>query len=339
MPHPDPDARRAAGRERQRRLVAARRAGGLCVRCGREQAGKDGGTCKSCRQKRRIAERARAERRRKAGIRRVRSPQARKAEYQRARQRAEDRLARGLCGKCGVNPNEPARRLCAACGERARQCDRERYARAREAGLKYGGQCPEKKRSSARRRSRKLRQQRLDVSLCVRCGKSPPVEGRSDSTRCREIRAASDRATYARRRADGRCTRCGATTFQGEAVCGPCAVIESRRQPARNAGARRRYHDRRVRHICTHCGSAPSFGTSRCEPCARKVNERAEHVKILPVYAAEFTVLHAGTAEPLGVFEDWEDVVLCLAFAGLEFEEVDVLTEHAPMRPVLTGFS
>ena len=57
------------------------------------------------------------------------------------------------------------------------------------------------------------------------------------------------------------------------------------------------------------------------------------------MYAAEFTVVHVGTAEPLGVFEDWEDVVLCLAFAGLEFEEVDVLTEHAPMRPVLTGFS
>jgi len=56
------------------------------------------------------------------------------------------------------------------------------------------------------------------------------------------------------------------------------------------------------------------------------------------VYAAEFTVVHAGTAEPLGVFEDWEDVVLCLAFAGLSFDEVDVLTEHAPMQPVLTGF-
>ena len=140
-------------------------------------------------------------------------------------------------------------------------------------------------------------------------------------------------------RAEGRCTRCGATTFQGEALCGPCAVIEARRQPARNAAARRRYADRKARWVCTHCGTAPSFGASRCERCARKANERSEHVRGLPVYAAKFTVLHAGTAEPLGVFEDWEDVVLCLVFAGLSFEEVDILTEHAPMRPVLTGFS
>ena len=339
MPHRDLHDRRATGRDRQRRLVAARRAAGLCVRCGLAPAGEGGSTCETCRQRRRIADRARAERRRETGIKRVRSPEARKAEYRRARERAEQHVARGCCAKCGRFPRAPDRRLCAVCGERARQRDRERYARAREAGLKYGGQCPERKRSSARRRSRRRRRQRLEASLCVRCGKSPPVEGRSDCEPCREIRAASDRATYARRRAEGRCTRCGTTTFQGEALCGPCAVIEARRQPDRNAAARRRYHDRRVRHICTHCGTAPSFGASRCDRCATKANERSEHVRGLPVYGAEFTVVHAGTAEPLGVFEDWEDVVLCLAFAGLEFEEVDVLTEHAPMRPVLTGFS
>lgn len=122
-------------------------------------------------------------------------------------------------------------------------------------------------------------------------------------------------------------------------MCGPCAVIEARRQPARNSAARRRYAKRRAGWICTHCGSRPSFGASRCDPCASKANTRSEHVRGLPVYAAEFTVVHAGTAEPLGVFEDWEDVVLCLAFAGLSFKEVDVLTEHAPMRPVLTEFS
>ena len=339
MPHRNPDERRAADRERQRRLVAARRAAGLCVRCGRAPAGKDGGTCESCRQKRRIAERARAERRREAGSKRVRSPEGRKAEYRRARDRAEDRLARGLCGKCGLAPNEPDRRLCAACGERARQRDRARYARARESGLEYGGQCPDAKRASARRRSRKRRLQRLEASLCVYCGKSPPVEGGASCESCRGIRRASDRRAYARRKAEGRCTRCGATTFRGEAVCGPCAVVEALRQPARNAAARRRYAERRARWICTHCGSRPSFGASRCDPCATKANARSEHVRRLPVYGAEFTVVRTGTAEPLGVFEDWEDVVLCLAFAGLSFEEVDVLTEHAPMRPVLTGFS
>ncbi|MDE0359926.1 MAG: hypothetical protein OXI74_02040 [Rhodospirillaceae bacterium] len=140
-------------------------------------------------------------------------------------------------------------------------------------------------------------------------------------------------------RALGQCVRCATPTFGGEPLCGPCAVIESRRQPARNAAARRRYADRVARRICTHCGTAPSFGASRCEPCARKAHARSEHVRGLPVYGAEFTVVNAATGETLGVFEHWEDVVLRLAFAGLEFEEADVLTEHAPMRPVLTGFS
>ncbi len=60
---------------------------------------------------------------------------------------------------------------------------------------------------------------------------------------------------------------------------------------------------------------------------------------MLPVYAAEFTVVHIATGHRLGVFEHWEDVVLCLSFARLSFDEVEVIHEHAPMRAVLTGFS
>ncbi len=133
--------------------------------------------------------------------------------------------------------------------------------------------------------------------------------------------------------------RCGIVTFQGEALCGPCAVVDARRQPGRNAAARRRYDERKALQICTHCGKAPSFGASRCQPCASKAYARSGHVRGLPVYGAEFTVVHVATRDELGVFEHWEDVVLCLSFARLSFDEVDILTEHAPMRPVLTGFS
>ena len=42
----------------------------------------------------------------------------------------------------GRHPNEPDRRLCAACGDRQRRADRERYARARAAGRPYGGKTP-----------------------------------------------------------------------------------------------------------------------------------------------------------------------------------------------------
>ena len=57
------------------------------------------------------------------------------------------------------------------------------------------------------------------------------------------------------------------------------------------------------------------------------------------MYGDEFTVVHAASGEILGVYEQWEDVVLCLSFAKLSFDDVEILQEHAPMRSVLTGFS
>ena len=249
-----------------------------------------------------------------------------------------DYVARGDCARCARHPHEPDRRLCANCGERQRRRDREHYARARRQGRLYGGRNADSKRRTARRRTRKRQQSRRESSLCLRCGKLPPVEAGSSCAPCLENRRLADRQTYSERRSLGQCVRCATPTFDAEPLCGPCAVIESRRQPARNAAARRRYDQRKARHICTHCGKTPSFGASRCEPCARRAYARSEHVRGLPVYGTEFTVVHAGTLEPLGVYEHWEDVVLCLAFAGLSFEEVDIVTEHAPMRPVLTGF-
>ena len=339
MPHADPERRRRHERRRSRRRSAERVARGLCPRCGDRPPGAGRAVCDPCAGKRRLADRARAARRRQAGIGRVRDPEARKVEYRRARQRAEDRLAQGRCAKCGLHDHEPDRRLCAACAERTRRRDRERYAQARARGLAYGRASPHGKRRQARIRSRKRRQARRDAHLCLRCGRRRPVDGGSSCGSCLETRRAADRATYRARRSLGQCVRCATPTFDGDPLCGPCAVIESRRQPARNAAARRRYDRRRKRSICTHCGKTPSFGASRCEPCSRRAYERSEHVRGLPVYGAEFTVVHAATAETLAVVEHWEDVVLCLSFAGLSFDEVDIITEHAPMRAVLTGFS
>lgn len=59
----------------------------------------------------------------------------------------------------------------------------------------------------------------------------------------------------------------------------------------------------------------------------------------LPVYPPGFTVIGLATGEPLGTWDAWEDVVLFLSFERLSFDEVEILTEHAPMRPVLTGLS
>ena len=339
MPGRDPEKRRRGDSERRHRRVEERIALGLCVRCARVAPVEGGRTCEGCRARRRAADRLRAARRRDAGITRLRDPEARKGEYRRARQRAGDRLARGLCGKCGRFPHEPDRRLCKTCGKKRRAAERERYRRARQAGLKYGRKSPHGKRRQARIRSRKRRQARRDANVCVRCARHRPVPGGASCEDCLIARRAAENAIYSARRSAGRCVRCNTTTFEGVPLCGPCTVIDARRQPGRNAAARRRYRQRLSRQICTHCGQAPSFGASRCERCARKAYARSEHVRGLPVYGSEFTVFHAGTRELLGVFEHWEDVVLCLSFAGLSFDEVEVLQAHAPMRAMLTGFS
>ncbi len=334
----DVERRRRQDRDRRRRRVEGRIAAGLCSRCGRHRPVEGGRTCEVCRRKRRMADRARGAQRRATGIRRVRNPEARKAEYARARQRTAERRTTGLCVKCGAAA-EPGLTLCLSCAQRRRAAERARYREARIASLKYGGKRVSTRRAQARRRSRQQRQSRREACRCVRCGRHPPVDGGASCEACLIARRAADQAIYSARRSAGRCVRCGTSTFEGEPFCGPCAVVDARRQPGRNAAARRRYDERKARQICTHCGNAPSFGASRCQICACKAYARSEHVRGLPVYAAEFTVVHIATGDRLGVFEHWEDVVLCLSFAGLSFDEVEVLQEHAPMRAVLTRFS
>ena len=339
MPHANPDLRHRRDRNRARRRTAERIARGLCPRCGKQPPVPGRFLCQQCGEKRRLADRARAAKRRQAGTKRVRGPEARKAEYKRARQRAEDRLARGVCAKCGRDPHEPNRRLCIACGEQLRRRDRARYAKARAANRPYGGRKPETKRAQARRRTRKRQRARLAAGRCIRCGTESPVEGGSSCETCLAKRRAADRATYASRRAGGLCTRCGAPSFDGALVCGPCTVLEDRYREARNETARIRYAERRARERCTHCGTNPTFGASRCETCAQRAYSRSEHVRGLPVYSPSFTVIELDTGEPLGVWERWEDVVLCLSFARLSFDDVEVLHEHAPMQPELTGLT
>ena len=338
MPESDQDKRRR-DRERRRRRVEARLAAGVCSRCARHRPVEGGRTCEACRRKRRVRDRACAEKRRAAGIRRVRDPKARRAEYARARRRAAERVAAGLCSKCGSARPEPGRRLCARCGDNRRRRERARYAAASSAGAAYGGKSPEAKRRSSRDRGRRRRQQRQAGGRCIRCGLCPPVQGGASCEPCLEKRRAEERTLYKRRRVNGRCVRCETRTFEGVPLCGPCTVADARKQPVRNAAARRRYAQRTARQICTHCGKAPSFGASRCQACACRAYERSEHVRGLPVYGDEFTVVHAASGEILGVYEQWEDVVLCVSFAKLSFDDVEILQEHAPMRSVLTGFS
>ena len=334
MHYADRERRRRFERERSRRRAAERIARGRCPRCGKNEPEPARAVCATCAEKRRVAGRARAAKRRATGVKRVRSPEARQAEYQRARSRAAERLARGLCGKCGRHPREPNRRLCADCGERQRRRDRERYAKARAAGKLYGGKPVASKRRQGRAATRKRQRARRAAGLCIRCGRSRPVDGASSCDDCLEARRVADRQTYAARRSAGFCTRCGTPAFEGAPVCGPCSVIEAGYQPRKNENNRARYAERRARWICTHCGRKPSFGASRCEDCARREYERAGHARGMPVWDPACTVVDRASGEDLGTWDRWEDAVLSLSFSGLSLDDVELLVETSPMHAI-----
>lgn len=331
MPITDTDKRRHHDRERHRRTYAERSAAGLCPRCGARPPEPDRRLCELCAEKKRRADRARAARRRAAGIPRHRDPEkARAAERERYRRRTEKRLQQGLCPKCGRYEPDPGRTLCRSCGEQRRRYERVRYAEGMAAGKLYAGKSAIAKRRSARRRSRRRRQQRKANGLCVRCGHSPHVPDGASCEPCLEKRRAAEQAIYAARKTAGCCLRCGAITFEGAPSCGPCTVVEARCRPRKNSAARQRYAERRKRWLCTAC-SRPSGGASRCEPCARKSWARSEHARGLPLYPPGYTVVDAVAGDTLETFESWEDAVLYLSFEGLQFEDVELLVDRSPM--------
>ena len=146
----DPEAKRRADRERSRRRSEARRAAGICVRCGNAPPAEGRAMCEPCREDRRQAKRDRNRDRRAAGLcvtcatptpggkayckpcaavreeRRRRNPGAR---LEAGRRRYAERRARGDCPKCGKPANGAAE--CQGCREAA--C--ARYDARRAAGV------------------------------------------------------------------------------------------------------------------------------------------------------------------------------------------------------------
>ena len=336
MAYRDPARRLAADRERFRKRTEQRKAAGLCPRCGDRPPGSGWSLCEPCSEKRRASERARDARRRAAGKKRRRNIAG---ERVRDRRRTAARIARGVCTKCGAQPPEPGSRLCAGCGEKRRATDRARYAEGKNRGELYGGSDPELKRKAGRMASARRRRARVDGGQCARCGRRPPVEGGATCRPCRETRQAAERELYATRRAVRLCTRCGGPTTDGGSLCAPCAVLEAERgRPERkNARSRQRYWERRAASRCTDC-NAPSFGASRCPGCAERSYERSDFFRGIPVWDPSFTVIELATGESHGPFDSEAEAVAELAFAGLSFEEVEIVNE-APVTARLTGWA
>ncbi len=338
MPYKDPE-RRARDRERIAQRTAERLAAGLCPKCGQRPPQPGRRNCAPCAERARAAGRARDARLRAAGQPRRNRERARAYERGRVRRQAADRIARGVCTKCGTERAESGLRLCAPCAEKRRAWDRARYRAGKAAGALYGGANVDAKRRIARIASAKRRNARVEAGLCRRCGRQPPVEGGATCAPCRETRQAAERALYASRKAAGLCTRCGGPTTDSVPQCAPCIVLEAeRRRPEhKNARSRQRYWERRAASRCTDC-NAPSFGASRCPTCAERSYERSDFFRGIPVWDPSYTVIELATGETHGPFDSEAEAVAELAFAGLSFDEVEIVND-APVTARLTGWA
>ena len=211
-------------------------------------------------------------------------------DRERFRRRTEDRVAAGLCPRCGTEPPAPERTMCAPCNEKRNAASRARDARLRAEGKPRRN--PETTRQYERERSRREAAERKAAGLCTRCGTEPAAPGRSSCEPCLEKRRAADRARYAagkaaglpygganadaKRRAGrakskrrqkarleaGLCIRCGQhPPVEDGTTCAPC-------RKKRQAAEKRQYAERRAAGLCTRCGTPVHDGLSRCAPCA-----------------------------------------------------------------------
>ena len=262
---------------------------------------------------------------------------AREQDRERYRRLTKERLASGMCPKCGRESLPPGRSLCHPCGEKKRKAERARYARAKDEGRLYGGRDPKARRRIGRERSRKRFRAHRAAGLCTRCGNRSPVPGGATCRACRDARQAAEREQYAARRAEGRCGRCGRPSFEGASRCGPCATIEARRHSKKNAAGRRRYAQRRESWRCTDCGE-PSQGAARCVPCAHRSWVRSGQHRGLPILPPRYTVIETATGEDHGTWDSWEEVAMCLAFARLSRDLVEIISDTSLMA-TFTGQS
>ena len=335
MAYKDIHTQRRKDRERFRERSAERIAKGLCPKCGARPPLPERSLCEFCNDKRNRASRARDARLRAEG-KPTRDP-ARAREYERGRTRRdrEKWRAQGLCTRCGKASAVPDRVSCDPCLEKRREDDRARYARGRAAGLAYGGANADVKRRSARAKSRRRQKARREAGLCIRCGQHPPAEGGATCAPCRETRQAAERRQYTERRGAGLCVRCGGRAVEDLSRCAPCAVIEDRRRdPERKNGQTlKRYAERRAKGLCTSCGE-PAQGASRCSPCAERSYHGSAYFRGMPVWDPSWTVIEIATGQEIGTFDSEADVSLCLAFAKLGRDQVEIVTDASPMSSI-----
>ena len=174
-----------------------------------------------------------------------------------ARRRAE-RLAAGLCPRCGKRPPAEGRAECEPCRDRCNATSRARDARLRAEGKPRRDR--RKARAYERKRSKRERAERIAAGVCTSCGKVPAAPDSLRCEPCGDKRREADRQEYAEAKAAGK-------MYGGKSIAG------------KRADGRRHVRKRRVKRLeaglCTLCGKCPPRpGRKTCQPCAEKRQAR-----------------------------------------------------------------
>lgn len=155
----------------------------------------------------------------------------------------KQRVADGLCGKCGKvreNPNA------SMCDEHA-AIERER-ARKRREKSKKDGKCPS-------------------------CGVRQVAEGRKRCDVCLAASAASQRRTVRRRDKENLCQSCGEPARPGKKTCQTCVDKASKISS-------RRYRERREAGLCSYCEQPPVAGSTMCQYHLNKTQQQRDNLKL-----------------------------------------------------------
>ncbi len=223
-------------------------------------------------------------------------PEVRRAhDRARYRKRTAQRLAAGLCPKCGKCPPSPGRSLCKACTRKARAAGRARDARLRAAGKPRRDR--EKSRTAERRRYRRQVTERSERGLCTKCGISLAEDGRRLCAKCGENRREAERRRYHEAKAAGK-------LYGGKSV-------SCKRRSARIVSEKRR-SVRRESGLCTACARRPPVeGGATCEMCreGRRLTERA-------IYASRRSAGSCTRCQGPATDGAWQ----CIRCAALEIE-------------------
>ena len=241
-----------------------------------------------------------------------------------------ERIARGMCPRCGKAKPAPDRTLCRHCGEKRRKAERARCAKAKAAGILYGGRDPERwPRVCARQEQ------------AARSGHGGTLARARAVAHIHPLKAArcANRATWhgvtgsGNNMPRGESPACAAGAARRRSVMpriatgAPGSAAKRSRKKAKNTRSRQRYVQRAsTKALYRLCRTVPGRVpvSSVRPPGPGRVRASIAVCRILP---PRVTVIEIATGVNHGTWERWEDVVMCLAFAKLSRDQVELIPD------------